>query len=438
METEYKKTRRDRIKIQDEKLGMLPKLDFKENVGLYKQEDFDKYKIFFTYNRNETFHSALKTIKEIRMAGSSADHTFLDYSEKTLSIPETGKGLVCHNEQGTIICVVVPRSVSLTCLTKKTATNQAVLFKQLLKELPDQPRGKKSHSAITDQKYVIAGVTVPQRKGLNFHMVGKIPEKLPPKASPESEKGKPTTPPEPAIGKTEQSDSHRDDCEVVTSNKRKRQGSNQRVTDDSLAPKEDPVRVWISGLDYSLYTKLSLLRVARRCEQLARRFIPIAEHRALYEALKLANTPVAQTFWDIYSSCAMGTDFQAAMHTDFDAFFSILIVHSIVKGDNHPLLSRLSANLAKLPAPAHHFIFPTFGLAIQLRPGDHFFFNPLFIHGCSAKLPEYQQSNVSLMAFYLKAACVDGHDADDIQLTDYQQEMVEHYKKFLESKKQPK
>jgi hypothetical protein len=41
---------------------------------------------------------------------------------------------------------------------------------------------------------------------------------------------------------------------------------------------------------------------------------------------------------------------------------------------------------------------------------------------------------VSLMAFYLKAACVDGHDKNDLELTEYQTEMVEEYCKFLEQK----
>lgn len=311
-----------------------------------------------------------------------------------------------------------------------------MLFKQLLEELPHNARGVKSHSSITSEKYVVAGVTTPQRSGLNFHVVGEIPQGKPQtekKSQPEAQPDPPEEKTE--IGKTSQSESQRDDCPVESKKRGQAGGNPPIVPPDPVAPKEDPVRVWISGLHYSLFTKLSLLRVARRCEQLARRFIPIAEHRALYEALRLAGTPVAKTFWNIFCSCAMGTDFQVAMHTDFDAFFSMLVVHSIVKGEHLPLEKRLAVNLQKLPPPAHHFIFPTFGLAIILRPGDHFLFNPLFVHGCSAKLPSYKQSNVSLMAFYLKAACVDGHDGDAVELTLIQKEMVEEYKKFLATKK---
>jgi hypothetical protein len=422
-------------------------MEFVENSGLYTVDDFAKDKIFFTYDKDESFSVAKKKIEDLRHAGASDDRIFLNYSEATLCIPPTSRGLVCRNENGTIICVMLPRSVSLQVLTKKNAINQAVLFKHLIKTLPNQPRGKKTHNAISDEKYVVAGVTALQGSGLSTHELGVLPEhqlKKKLKTNPQSraEQAEPKTEldddgsdcekKERGLGTTLQSHAGREEATVETVEEE------TTIKEDPVAPTEDPVRVWISGLHYKLFAKLSLLRVARRCEQLARRFIPIAEHRALYEALALVNTPVAQTFWNIYSSCAMGTDFQAAMHTDFDAFFSILIVHSCLKSDKVPLLNRIAANLQRLPAPCHHFIFPTFGLAITLRPGDHFFFNPLFEHGCSAKLPEYQQSNVSLMAFYLKAACVDGHDSNELELTDMQKEMVEEYRNFLAQNKKQK
>jgi hypothetical protein len=42
---------------------------------------------------------------------------------------------------------------------------------------------------------------------------------------------------------------------------------------------------------------------------------------------------------------------------------------------------------------------------------------------------------MSLIAFYLKAACVDGHDKNKLELTELQKEMVEEYSEFLAQNK---
>jgi hypothetical protein len=176
METEYKKKLHDRIKIQEEKLGMLPQMEFAKNSGLYKTQDFRKDKIFFNYNKDETFDAAKKKIEDLCGAGATEDRVFLDYSEASLCIPPTSKGLVCRNEQWTIICVMVPRSMLLQHLSQKNAINQAVLFKHLIKTLPNQPHGKKTHISISKEKYMVAGVTALQGNGLSTHKVGVIPD----------------------------------------------------------------------------------------------------------------------------------------------------------------------------------------------------------------------------------------------------------------------
>jgi hypothetical protein len=75
----------------------------------------------------------------------------------------------------------------------------------------------------------------------------------------------------------------------------------------------------------------------------------------------------------------------------------------------------------------HHFVFPTYGIAIALRPGDHLLFNPLIMHGCSSKLKEYKNADISLLAFYLKLATVSGNDANSIELTALEQELLQEY-----------
>jgi hypothetical protein len=39
------------------------------------------------------------------------------------------------------------------------------------------------------------------------------------------------------------------------------------------------------------------------------------------------------------------------------------------------------------------------------------------------------------MAFYLKATCVDGHDKNNLKLTQMQMERVEEYRKYFEQHK---
>jgi hypothetical protein len=73
-------------------------------------------------------------------------------------------------------------------------------------------------------------------------------------------------------------------------------------------------------------------------------------------------------------------------------------------------------------------VFPTYGFAIPLRPGDHLLFNPLIFHGCSAKLDEYEDSDISLLAFYLKLATISGNDADKVGLTQLEDSLYEEYK----------
>ena len=59
---------------------------------------------------------------------------------------------------------------------------------------------------------------------------------------------------------------------------------------------------------------------------------------------------------------------------------------------------------------SYHFIFPSVGYSISLRPGDVLIFNPLLPHCCSHKLKEYNGILVYLLSFYVKTGNVGGND----------------------------
>jgi hypothetical protein len=181
-----------------------------------------------------------------------------------------------------------------------------------------------------------------------------------------------------------------------------------------------------------LYTKLSLFWVAHHAKYLARHLIPISEHRALYKALKLVKLPIAATFWNLFSSLLKEQIIKCI--PILMPFF--LYSHCAISPHWQQSTSQHKdcRQPAETPSSCPTILFSQLFCAIQPHPGDHFFFNHLFIYSCSAKLPEYKQCNVSLMTFYLKATCTEGHDGDDMELTNIQSEMVEEYKKLIKQK----
>ena len=61
---------------------------------------------------------------------------------------------------------------------------------------------------------------------------------------------------------------------------------------------------------------------------------------------------------------------------------------------------------------ACHFMFPEYGIAIALRPGDVLFFNPLHYHCLSERNILYADEKVFVTSFYLKAAQIGLNDND--------------------------
>jgi hypothetical protein len=301
-----------------------------------------------------------------------------------LKIPHTTQGVICVDEDdGTIICIMPPREISIKLLSqskRSSAVKQAHLIKYLLDNIPDTQRGA-SHKSKSDHPYIVVGVKALQDTGVSTSLIGKTNEPKP------------------------EGQAQEEEIEV-------------------------PVQSSITGKPGPFYPKKTLVGVARRCEQIVRDFVPTEELFALRLALEVAETPVAETFANFWSSAAIGTNFAAAMHQDLDSFFSMLVVSACLQTDTVSFSTRVSSNLQYDAQVAHHFIFPTYGLAIPLRPGDHLLFNPMVHHGCSYKLEAYNDYDVSLLAFYLKTAAVGGNDSYRFQLSKLQQEVWNDFLQF--------
>jgi hypothetical protein len=271
--------------------------------------------------------------------------------------------------------------VSLRLLSQKGATNQAHLFKYLLKTVPGINRGK-SHKSKSTHKYVVVGVKAKMgSSGLSTTLLGRTKEVI------KEEKASGVLP----------------------------------------NPKGSPITSRIPKKPVSFNPRKSLLHIAHRCEQIVKEFVPSEELFALKRSMESIGSPVHETFAGMWGSAAMGTNFCAAMHTDLDSFFSMLVVSSCLTDEKLPFAQRVRHNTMFNAPVCHHFVFPTYGIAIALRPGDHLLFNPLIMHGCSSKLKEYNNADISLLAFYLKLATVSGNDANSIELTALEQELLQEY-----------
>ena len=145
-----------------------------------------------------------------------------------------------------------------------------------------------------------------------------------------------------------------------------------------------------------------------RIQRLMGQFLPTQDLRALsnVKAINPFSTLAGSDTESIFPTASMSVDYCSAAHVDIDFFFSLLAIRSVHnKSDNF-----YQANTDDLPPVAQHFVFPTVGIAVALRPGDHLIFNPKILHCCSEKLIEYTAHRVHLCAFYLKTAIIGMND----------------------------
>jgi hypothetical protein len=58
----------------------------------------------------------------------------------------------------------------------------------------------------------------------------------------------------------------------------------------------------------------------------------------------------------------------------------------------------------------HHFVFPEFGIAVAMRPGDLLVFNPQYYHCLVHKEVNYNGNHVDATSFYLKTNMLGKND----------------------------
>ena len=59
-----------------------------------------------------------------------------------------------------------------------------------------------------------------------------------------------------------------------------------------------------------------------------------------------------------------------------------------------------------------YFLFPDYGIAVAMRPGDVLFFNPLHYHCLSERCKEYNDEKVFVTSFYMKTSQLRLNDND--------------------------
>ena len=122
----------------------------------------------------------------------------------------------------------------------------------------------------------------------------------------------------------------------------------------------------------------------------------------------------------LFASLAQQADYVSPAHVDDDSGYSCFCVQT----DN------LTVGETRYPfdtAVAHHFVFPTVGVAVAMRPGDILFFNPLHYHCCSPKAEHYRDVRVYVSSLYLKTAVVGGNN-NSVPLTLLQKKVLKHAK----------
>ena len=115
-------------------------------------------------------------------------------------------------------------------------------------------------------------------------------------------------------------------------------------------------------------------------------------------------------------SVSVAVDHISAVHVDKDFFFSYLTARSEFQGD-------IDWNSSFHAATAYHFMFPSIGYGVCVRPGDILIFNPTIPHCCSHKLSAYDGIPVYLSSFYVKTAHVGGNN-NGLSLTKEQETIL--------------
>lgn len=119
----------------------------------------------------------------------------------------------------------------------------------------------------------------------------------------------------------------------------------------------------------------------------------------------------------IFGSVAFGRNVYLNAHTDEDFVPSIVAVHCPLPDGKKTY--ELDDDVVC------YFVFPRYGMAVPLRPGDILIFNPKEYHCVSSRVSD--EDDFYCLSLYLKSAVVGLHD-NSLPLTDEQKEFADAYK----------
>jgi hypothetical protein len=171
----------------------------------------------------------------------------------------------------------------------------------------------------------------------------------------------------------------------------------------------------------------TLVKMSSRCQYVARGYLPSELLRGVAKVMTMSECPTmaeprkknagAKTVESpavvsgMFAALANAINHMSPAHTDQDFTLSLLTMN--VKGLVTPTKPKYSVDCPIV----HHFVFPEYGIAIAMRPGDHLLFNPLHYHCLAEKEVHYNDRDVFVTSFYLKTAVVCKND-NSIPLTE--------------------
>jgi hypothetical protein len=201
--------------------------------------------------------------------------------------------------------------------------------------------------------------------------------------------------------------------------------------------------------DVDAYNRL--VKMMKRCQELAAGYICCGLLQGLADVMNISKCPTVRTTPrkekkeapaasttspsgspcpakekkqapTIFAALANAINYWSPAHLDPDFFLSLLTVN--VEG----LVSKDTPEY-RVDAPiVHHFVFPEYGIAVALRPGDMLLFNPQHYHCLSQKEVCYDGQRVHVTSFYLKTAVISKND-NRIPLSKEEEEVLASIKK---------
>ena len=139
-----------------------------------------------------------------------------------------------------------------------------------------------------------------------------------------------------------------------------------------------------------------------QCEEVAKGYLSSNEMRGLRIAQLLGGWPEIEggASQPIWGSLACGRNYCLNSHLDDDFFYSLSAIAS-------PCGLRLDIDRYSMDAEVcNYFTFPEQGIAVALRPGDMFLFNPRYHHSLSSRTSSFHRDDVFCLSLYLKTAIV--------------------------------